>query len=246
MGEKHLTKIYDYELVYNYILELIQNKLDEHSKIPSENTLCQKFSLSRLTVRQGINKLKSEGYLYSRRGSGNFVNPKKIVYTISSDTTFTNEILKLKKKPSMKFLEIKTIKADDEMAKKLNIKIAQEILYLKNMRFVDNVPFLYAEYYINKSLLKDVDKEIENITSISKMYKEVYNLLPIRSGSEIDITSTNYLSKQIFKIQNDLPIIKIGTKTRDKKSKQTIDYCYSYFRSDMVKIVVDYKDKLND
>lgn len=54
MGEKHLTKIYDYELVYNYILELIQNKLDEHSKIPSENTLCQKFSLSRLTVRQGL------------------------------------------------------------------------------------------------------------------------------------------------------------------------------------------------
>ncbi len=39
--------------------------------------LCDKFGISRLTVRQGINKLKSEGYLYSRQGSGNFVNPKK-------------------------------------------------------------------------------------------------------------------------------------------------------------------------
>lgn len=36
MREKHLRKIYDYELVYNYVLELIQNELDEHSKIPSE------------------------------------------------------------------------------------------------------------------------------------------------------------------------------------------------------------------
>ena len=86
-----MSKIFDYELVYNYLLDLINSELEEHDRIPSENILCQKFSLSRLTVRQGINKLKSEGYLYSRRGSGNFVNPKKITYTISSNTTFTKD-----------------------------------------------------------------------------------------------------------------------------------------------------------
>jgi len=241
-----MSKIFDYELVYNYLLNLINNELEEHNKIPSENTLCEKFSLSRLTVRQGINKLKNEGYLYSKRGSGNFVNPKKITYTISSNTTFTNEILKLKKVPSIKLLEMKTIKADEEVAKKLNIREAQEVLYIKNMRLVDDVPFLFAEYYMNKSLLKDIESIIPTTKSISKLYKDIYKLNPQRESSDIDITSTNYISKQIFNVQNDLPIIKISTKTTDKKSNQTIDYCYSYFRSDMAKIVVDYKDKLND
>lgn len=241
-----MSKIFDYELVYNYLLNLINNELEEHNKIPSENTLCEKFSLSRLTVRQGINKLKNEGYLYSKRGSGNFVNPKKITYTISSNTTFTNEILKLKKVPSIKLLEMKTIKADEEVAKKLNIREAEEVLYIKNMRFVDDVPFLFAEYYMNKSLLKDIESIIPTTKSISKLYKDIYMLNPQRDSSDIDITSTNYISKQIFNVQNDLPIIKISTKTTDKKSNQTIDYCYSYFRSDMAKIVVDYKDKLND
>ncbi|PLY10156.1 MAG: hypothetical protein C0626_06820 [Arcobacter sp.] len=241
-----MSKIFDYELVYNYLLNLINNELEEHNKIPSENTLCEKFSLSRLTVRQGINKLKNEGYLYSKRGSGNFVNPKKITYTISSNTTFTNEILKLKKVPSIKLLEMKTIKADEEVAKKLNIREAEEVLYIKNMRFVDDVPFLFAEYYMNKSLLKDIESIIPTTKSISKLYKDIYKLNPQRESSDIDITSTNYISKQIFNVQNDLPIIKISTKTTDKKTNQTIDYCYSYFRSDMAKIVVDYKDKLND
>lgn len=241
-----MSKIFDYELVYNYLLNLINNELEEHNKIPSENTLCEKFSLSRLTVRQGINKLKNEGYLYSKRGSGNFVNPKKITYTISSNTTFTNEILKLKKVPSIKLLEMKTIKADEEIAKKLNIREAEEVLYIKNMRLVDDVPFLFAEYYMNKSLLKDIENIIPTTNSISKLYKEIYNLNPQRESSDIDITSTNYISKQIFNVQNDLPIIKISTKTTDKNSNKTIDYCYSYFRSDMAKIVVDYKDKLND
>lgn len=241
-----MSKIFDYELVYNYLLDLINNELEDHNKIPSENTLCKNFSLSRLTVRQGINKLKNEGYLYSRRGSGNFVNPKKITYTISSNTTFTNEILKLKKVPSIKLLEMKTIKANEEISKKLNIREAEEVLYIKNMRLVDDVPFLFAEYYMNKSLLNDIENIIPTTKSISKLYKDVYKLDPQRESSDIDITSTNYISKQIFNVQNDLPIIKISTKTTDKKSNQTIDYCYSYFRSDMAKIVVDYKDKLND
>jgi DNA-binding GntR family transcriptional regulator len=241
-----MTKVFDYELVYNYIFDLIKTELKEHDKIPSENILCEKFRLSRLTVRQGINKLKNEGYLYSKQGSGNFVNPKKITYTISPHTTFTKEILKSKKTPTMQILEKKIIKADEFIAKVLSIKEAQEILYVKNIRLVDEVPFLFAEYYMNRFVLNDIENTITDATSFSALYKEKYNLDPIRDSSEIDITSTNYSSKKLFNVQNDLPIIKISTKTTDKKTNRTIDYCYSYFRSDMAKIVVNYKEKTND
>jgi DNA-binding GntR family transcriptional regulator len=238
-----MTKVFDYELIYNYILKLIDTELKEHDRIPSEHTLCRDFNLSRMTVRQGINKLKNEGYLYSRKGSGNFVNPKKIVYNISPYTTFSNEILKLNKKPTIKLLEAKIIKADENIAKKLSIKEAQKVLYVKNMRFVDDVPFLFAKYYLNLSILPDLENIIEEVKSFSKLYTQHYNLNPIRDYSEIDITSTNYESKKLFKVQNDLPIIKISTKTTDKKTNETIDYCCSHFRSDMAKIIVDYKDK---
>jgi len=238
-----MSKIFDYELIYNYILDLIENELKEHDRIPSEHTLCKDFCLSRMTVRQGINKLKSEGYLYSKKGSGNFVNPKKIIYNISPFTTFSNEIIKLNKTPSIKLLEAKIIKADETIAKKLSIKQAQKVLYVKNMRFVDDIPFLFAKYYLNLSILPNLENIIQEVKSFSKLYTQTYELEPIRDYSEIDITSTNYESKSLFKVQNDLPIIKISTKTTDKKTNETIDYCYSHFRSDMAKIVVNYKEK---
>jgi DNA-binding GntR family transcriptional regulator len=180
--------------------------------------------------------------LYSRQGSGNFVNPKKITYTISPYTIFTNEILKSKKTPTMKLLDKKIIKADEFIAQKLSIKEAQEVLYVKNIRLVDDVPFLFAEYYMNILVLDDIENMIDDATSFSTLYKEKYNLDPIRDSSEIDITSTNYSSKKLFNVQNDLPIIKISTKTTDTKTNKTIDFCYSYFRSDMAKIVVNYKN----
>lgn len=241
-----MTKTYDYELVYNFVLDLINTTLDEHDKIPSENELCKEFNLSRLTVRQGINKLKSEGYLYSRQGSGNFVSPKKIVYKISPYTTFSNEIRKSKKEPSIKILETRIIKADEEIAKHLGIKEAEKVFYMKNMRLVDGVPFLYAEYYLNLFVLEGLEKHLDNLHSFSELYKNYYGLKPIRDYSEIDITSTNYNSKKLFEVQNDLPIIKIATKTTDTITKQSIDFCYSYFRSDLAKIVVDYKEYTHD
>jgi len=241
-----MTKIFDYELIYNHIVAMIKNELKENEKIPSENVLSQKFSISRATVRQGITKLKTEGLIYSKKGSGNFVTPSKIEYTISPHTTFTKEILKANKTPTMKFLEIKIIKADKIIAQKLNIKENDDILYLKNIRYVDNISFLFAKYYINLSLLKGIDKVISKTKSISELYINKYNLDPIREGSEIDIITPSEKSKEIFSIQNNLPLIKISTKTTDKKTNNTIDYCYSYFRSDMAKILVNYKDNNND
>lgn len=236
-----MTKIFDYELVYKYIAELINNELNEHDKIPSENMLCDKFNITRATVRQGINKLKNEGLIYSKKGSGNFVSPEKITYKISPKTTFTEEIEKAGKTPSLKTLDIQIKKADKYIAQILDIDLGEEVLYLKNLRFVDGTPFLFAEYYINKTFLEGIEDRIKETKSISKLYKEVYQLQPYREGSEIDILASNDEAKTIFDIQHDLPIIKISTKTIDEKTKKTIDYCCSNFRSDMAKIVVDYK-----
>lgn len=234
-----MTKIYDYELVYNYIFEQINVEYFAHDKIPSESELCKEFSLSKLTVRQGINKLKNEGYLYSRQGSGNFVSPKKIVYKISPYTTFSNTMRKFKQEPKIKLLEKKLIKADAEIAEKLSVRKAEKVLYVKVMRLADDVPFLYSEYYLNLLVLKGIEEKIENIQSFSELYKEL-SLQPIRDNSEIDITSTNYQTKKIFQVQNDMPIIKISTKTIDEISKKTIDYCHTYFRSDLMRISIDY------
>jgi len=241
-----MTKIFDYELIYNHIVVMIKNELKENEKIPSENVLSQKFNISRATVRQGINKLKTEGLIYSKKGSGNFVTPSKIEYTISPHTTFTKEILKANKIPTMKFLEVKIIKADTTIAKKLNIHENDDVLYLKNVRYVDNIPFLFAKYYINISHLKGIKKIISKTKSISEMYINKYNLDPIRESSEIDIIASNEKSKEIFAIQNNLPLIKISTITTDQNTNNTIDYCYSYFRSDMAKIVVNYKNGAKD
>ncbi|HOA54201.1 MAG: GntR family transcriptional regulator [Acetivibrionales bacterium] len=52
--------------------EILMGNIKPGEKIPSENTLAEKFSLSRQTVRKAISMLVNEGFLYTRQGKGTF------------------------------------------------------------------------------------------------------------------------------------------------------------------------------
>ncbi|MFV0341873.1 MAG: GntR family transcriptional regulator [Anaerocolumna sp.] len=68
-------KLPKHELLSNWIEEHIaDNIFAPGTKIPSENELANKFSISRQTVRQAIGNLVTKGVLIREHGSGTYVN----------------------------------------------------------------------------------------------------------------------------------------------------------------------------
>lgn len=68
--------------LYDQLRELILNKIvnGEYavlSQIPSENEFAEQFGVSRITVRQALNQLQLEGYIFKVPGKGTFVSKPK-------------------------------------------------------------------------------------------------------------------------------------------------------------------------
>lgn len=70
-----------YETLYHYLKnEILNGHFQYEDRIPPENDLAAKFSLSRFTVRRAIDILTNEGFLEKRHGSGTYVkatNPNR-------------------------------------------------------------------------------------------------------------------------------------------------------------------------
>ncbi len=65
-----------YEIVKNYILSKIKAGIYQpHQIIESESELSNNLSVSRITVRRGIEELVNEKILSKKKGIGTFVNP---------------------------------------------------------------------------------------------------------------------------------------------------------------------------
>ena len=63
---------------YQIVAEKIKSQIDNGEyqygdKLPSENFLCNKYDLSRQSIRKAYELLEKQEYTYSVRGSGNFV-----------------------------------------------------------------------------------------------------------------------------------------------------------------------------
>ena len=58
-----------------YLLELIKDNMDDQNyMLPSENTLCARFNISRITAKKALSELYEEGYIIRKRGKGSFIN----------------------------------------------------------------------------------------------------------------------------------------------------------------------------
>ncbi|WP_160498916.1 GntR family transcriptional regulator [Paenibacillus dendrobii] len=92
-----------YERIYQFILsEIHSGRLLPGERIPSENELSAKFSVSRITSKKALELLALAGFIVRHRGKGSFVAEKLLIGTESdrgfeSDMTghFSNETIKM-------------------------------------------------------------------------------------------------------------------------------------------------------
>ena len=69
------------EHIYFWLRSYIdENKFANNSKLPSENVISHRLSVSRETVRAALARLSEEGLIYKVKGSGTYIN-KEVALT---------------------------------------------------------------------------------------------------------------------------------------------------------------------
>jgi GntR family transcriptional regulator len=70
------------------------------SRVPSEDSLIERFAVSRTTIRKTIQNLASSGLIEIRRGKGTFVTQPKITQELTELSGFVEDMRALGRKPT--------------------------------------------------------------------------------------------------------------------------------------------------
>jgi len=132
-----------YYQLMEIIIEQIQiGKLRERDQLLSERELCEKYNISRATVRQAIQELEKEGYIYKQHGKGTFVSPKEFKQDLLKFYSFSEEMKKLGKVPTSKVINFDLIQSDEETAKKLEIPVGDIVYKFTRLRLANAEPMM--------------------------------------------------------------------------------------------------------
>jgi GntR family transcriptional regulator len=137
--------------VREYVRELVSGA-EPGSPAPSERELVQQFHVARMTVRQALDALVSEGLLERVPGRGTFVARTRVEVSPPL-ASFTEEMTRRGMKPESRTLLARMESAGPGVAKALEIREGEKVVHWQRLRFADGVPMCLEDAYLADSVV---------------------------------------------------------------------------------------------
>ncbi len=157
--------------------QILSGELPPGIKILGENQLCQKYQLSRGTVRKALSTLINEGLIQAKQGYGTYVVDQpwtsRYFFTLNQ---FNEEMVRHHLQPKTILLERKLIQANLQISEKLQIAHSKPVIYIARLRIANATPVLYEQRYLAQQLCPALmDEDLEN-QSIHTLLVQKYQI----------------------------------------------------------------------
>lgn len=210
-------KKFCYEMIKEYIIDNIQKNQYPTGKIESENQLCQKFSTTRMTVRQALIALQDEGYIYTIPKKGSFISQKKLIKQLDGLRSFTEDMM------GNSYSKIILLECIDNPIKQIDSKM---VWYIQRIRYCNDQAIAYEEGYFNAEIIKQLPQSVVE----NSIYDYIEKMLNYElSYAQQEISAVNNLNASSkLKVKEKTPLLKIR-QTTYTKDDQCIEVCDTYY-----------------
>jgi|PlaIllAssembly_1097288.scaffolds.fasta_scaffold62466_3 GntR family transcriptional regulator len=211
MNLNRVDKSHSISLYYQLKL-IIQKKIENKEwkpfdRIPSEKVLCDYNKISPMTVRQAINALCDEGFLYKVRGKGTFVAKRQLERDLSELSSLTEMLKDEGYSVKRKVLDLATIPATKNIADKIGIKKGDDVLKIKRLMLLEKDPFYYETGYLALGLCQNVSREQFSQHSIYTIIENICGLNIDYAHLNMEIHPCKDEHCAILKVKEGTPLL---------------------------------------
>ena len=230
-----------YQLAEIIINDIKEKNLQENDRILTEREYCEKYNLSRSTVRQAIAYLEKKGYIYKVQGCGTFVSSRVMKQKLLKFYSFTEEAKKQGKTPSSKILSFKEKKADEKICKELNINKDDKVYELQRLRLADDEIVMYEKTYLLEKKMQGLSKNILLEKPLYDILQNRYNISFTKATERFSVLLADEKIAEILTIPQGSPIIRLQRWTY--AGMEIIEYTVSLVRGDRFEFEVELEEK---
>ena len=176
--------------------------------IPSEVELAGRFKVSQGTVRKAIDELAAENLVMRRQGKGTFVSTH---HEARAHFRFLRLVPDegVPHYPESKFLEVRRVRAPADVARLMELKSGDAVIFIKRVQYFDGVPTIVEELWLPGLIFKGLTAErlVEYKGPMYGLFETEFGTRMIRASEQIRAVCADADAAQLLNIQAGTPLL---------------------------------------
>lgn len=228
---------------YFQLASILKNQIDEgewkpRQSIPSERHLELQYKVSRPTVRQAIEYLEKQGYLYREHGRGTFVSPQKLQKKMLELTSFTEDLLRKGIQPNQIIRSIYQVVPPEKILSRLELPLESSVLRIERIRLGNDVPIGLQTSYVVLGDDQHIDEnDLQQYGSLYRVMEEKLNIIPTEADETLEVTLATPEEAALLQVKAGAPLLLNERLTFDQNRKP-VEFVKILYRGDRYQYVI--------
>jgi len=207
---------------YSEIEEVLREEIQSGvhklgARLPTEHELCERFGVSRFTVRQALSRLRESGILDARPGIGTIVVSAADRVTFIQTLSSMEELLQYPAESYRQHLSVTRLEATPEQAVMLRCSPGQRWVRLKALRLArpSSAPFASLDIYMLPKFAGVVDLPNPAGVSVVHQIEQLYGHRAAHAQIEIFVSRIDRQMSELLMVDEGDPALIILRRYRD-------------------------------
>ncbi|MBV8966501.1 MAG: GntR family transcriptional regulator, partial [Mycobacteriaceae bacterium] len=183
--------------------EIVDGVYPVGSQLPTEHELCERFSVSRYTVREALRRLRDDNLVTSRPRAGTLVVPRPASNSYAQDVMSINDLIAFAAGTQFVIESNATVKVDDDLASRTPLGVGTEWLAVRGHRQAEgaSAPICRTEYYINR-LFAAVGRLLQRHSGpIFPLIEDLFGVSVVEVHQQISAVATSRELADLLKVE---------------------------------------------
>jgi GntR family transcriptional regulator len=225
------------QLKESLIAAIERGELAPGDQIPSQRVLCERNSMSHMTVRRAISELISEGVIYAIPGKGLYVTEHKQDAESGPLIGFSEDMARRGMAASSRVLAAELIGASTVLASALGVEVGTPLVYLRRLRLADGDPMALQGSYLPHALCPGLLEHDLAKHSLFELLRGEYRLYLASGTTAVEAAMADEEQAKLLGLPLPAPLLIVEQLTY-LDSGQAIEFVRTAYRADRYRLRV--------
>lgn len=221
---------------YQQLYEILRGKIQRREwqpgdKIPPESELIETYQVSRSTVRQVLEMLVNEGFIYRERGRGTFVAHPTLEQSMSRIISFTQDMRQRGFLPGTRVLSASLISAPKDIAEKLQVPSGELLARIERLRLADGEPMSIEESHLVHRFCPSVLQHDYSAQPLREILERDYGIRLVYARQVIRAIAASRQMAKLLEVRAGSPLLFIERVTFSQ-AEIPVEFLRIYYRAD--------------